>query len=154
MNVGIVVAVNGNGTVELRVDPGSGEVRRELGVAAWSVLELLALGGASDGSGRWMVYSNARDLARSLGIGKDRAAAALAVLRGAGLIAAHVERDQRSARFARSRYEIRLPVSVSRDTDKARPASIDEPIRPSPTTTRSRHGHATDHIPNLFDQPT
>ena len=45
MNVGIVVAVNGNGTVELRVDAASAEVRRELGVAAWSVLELLALGG-------------------------------------------------------------------------------------------------------------
>ena len=152
MNVGVGVAVDGNGAVVLRVNAESVETRRELGVAAWSVLELLALGGAVDDAGRWMVYSNARDLAHSLGIGKDRAAAALADLRGAGLIAAHVERDQRSARFARSRYEIRIPVS--HDTDTAVPASIDEPIRPSPTTTRSRHGHATDHIPNLFDQPT
>ena len=152
MNVGIVVAVNGNGTVELRVDPGSGEVRRELGVAAWSVLELLALGGAADDTGRWMIYSNARDLARSLGIGKDRAAAALADLRRAGLIAAHVERDQRSARFARSRYEVRIPVS--HDTDTALPTTIDKPVRPSPTATRSRRTDANDHIPNLFDQPS
>ena len=116
----MAVAVDGNGTVELRVDAGSVEVRRELGVAAWSVLELLALGGTVDDAGRWMTYSNARDLARSLGIGKDRAAAALADLRRAGLIAADVERDQRSARFARSRYEVRVPVS--HDTDTALPA--------------------------------
>ena len=152
MNVGIVVAVNGNGTVELRMDTASAEVRRELGVAAWSVLELLALGGTVDDTGRWMTYSNARDLAAGLGIGKDRAAAALADLRRAGLIAAHVERDQRSARFARSRYEIRIPVSHDTDTDL--PATIDEPARPSPTATRTRRTHATENTPNLFDQPT
>jgi hypothetical protein len=152
VNVGIVVVVNGDGRVEFRVDAGSAEVRRELGVAAWSVLEVLALGGAVDDAGRWMTYSNARDLARSLGIGKDRAAAALADLRRAGLIAAHVERDQRSARFARSRYEIRIPVS--HDTDTALPATIDEPVRPSPTATRSRRAHAINDTPNLFDQPS
>jgi hypothetical protein len=153
VNVGIVVAVDGDGSVEVRVDAGSAEVRRELGVAAWSVLELLALGGTVDDSGRWMTYSNARDLARSLGIGKDRAAAALADLRRAGLIAAHVERDQRSARFARSRYEVRIPLSVSHDTDKALAATIDEPVRRSPTASRSRRAGATDSTPNLFDQP-
>ena len=52
MNVGIVVAVNGNGSVEARVDSGSADLRRELGVTAWSVLELLALGGAVDDAGR------------------------------------------------------------------------------------------------------
>ena len=146
----MVVVGDGDGMVVLRVDGGSAEVRRELGVAAWSVLEVLALGGAADDAGRWMIYSNARDLAHSLGIGKDRAAAALADLRRAGLIAAHVERDQRSARFARSRYEVRVPVS--HDTDTALPATIDEPVRPSPTATRSRRARATDDTPNLFDQ--
>jgi hypothetical protein len=152
VNVGIIVAVNGKGSVEVRLDSGSAEVRRELGVAAWSVLELLALGGAVDDAGRWMTYSNARDLAHSLGIGKDRTAAALANLRRVGLIAAHVERDRRSARFARSRYEVRIPVSHDTDTDL--PATIDEPVRPSPTTTRSRRTHATADTPNLFDQPS
>ena len=152
MNVGMAVAVDCDGTVELRVDTRSAEVRRELGVAAWSVLEVLALGGAVDDAGRWMTFSNARDLARSLGIGKDRAAAALADLRRAALIAAHVERDQRSARFARSRYEVRIPVSHNTDTDL--PATIDEPARPSPTATRTRRTHATENTPNLFDQPT
>ena len=146
----MVVVGDGDGMVVLRVDGGSAEVRRELGVAAWSVLEVLALGGAADDAGRWMVYSTARDLAHSLGIGKDRAAAALADLSRAGLIAAHVERDQRSARFARSRYEVRVPVSHDTDTDL--PATIDEPVRPSPTATRSRRAHATDDTPNLFDQ--
>ena len=152
MNPGTVVVVHGSGTVELRVDAGSIEVRRELGVVAWSVLEVLALGGAVNDAGRWMVYSNARDLAGSLGIGKDRAAAALADLRRVGLIVAHVERDQRSARFARSRYEVRIPVS--HDTDTALSASVDEPVRLSTAATRSRRAHAADDTPNLFDQPT
>lgn len=127
MNVGVAVVVDANGRVELRVDAGSADMRRELSVAAWSVFEVLALGGAVDGSGRWMTHSNARDLALSLGIGKDRAAAALSELRRAGLVAAHVERDQRSARFARSRYEVRIPVSHGADT--APRASNDEPVR-------------------------
>ena len=150
MNAGMVVVINGGGRVELRVDAGSAAVRREVGVAGWSVLEVLALGGAVDASGRWMTYSNARDLAASLGIGKDRAAAALSTLRRAGLIAAHVERDRPSARFARSRYEVRIPVS--HDTDTALPATIAEPVRPSPAATRARRARATDDTLNLFDQ--
>jgi hypothetical protein len=151
VNVGMVVVVYGKGAVELRVDAASAEPRRELGVAAWSILEVLALGGTVDDAGRWMTYSNARDLARSLGIGKDRAAAALADLRRAGLIAAHVERERRSARFARSRYEVRIPVS--HDTDTALHTMIDKPVRLSPRS-RSRRTHANNHIPNLFDQPS
>jgi hypothetical protein len=150
VNAGMVVVLDGDGRVELRVDAGSAAVRCEVGVAAWSVLEVLALGGAVDGSGRWMTYGNARDLAASVGIGKDRAAAALADLRRAGLIAAHVERDQRSARFARSRYEVR--IAVSHDPDTAVPASIDEPVRPSPAATRSRPSRVIANSLNLFDQ--
>jgi hypothetical protein len=147
----MVVVINGDGTVELRMDAGSAGVRREVGVAAWSVLGLLALGGAVDDSDRWMTYGNARDLAASLGIGKDRAAAALSTLRRAGLIAAHVERDERSARFARSRYEVRIPVSHNPDTPL--PVSIAEPVRRSPAATRARAAVAADDTPpNLFDQ--
>jgi hypothetical protein len=152
VNVGIVIVVDANGSVELTVDAGSRDARQGLGAVAWSVLEVLALGGAVDGSGRWMTHSNARDLAVSLGIGKDRAAAALADLRRAGLVAAHVERDQRSARFARSRYEVRIPVSHG--ADAAPPASNDEPVRLSPAATRSRRSRAIDDTPNLFDQPS
>ncbi len=148
----MVVVINADGTVELRVDAGSAEVRREVGVAPWSVLEVLALGGAVDDSGRWMTYGNARDLAASLGIGKDRAAAALSKLRRAGLIAAHVERDDRSARFARSRYEVR--VAVLHGTDTTLPATIAEPVRPSPTATRTRRPRATDNTLDLFDPPS
>jgi hypothetical protein len=148
VNAGMVVVINGDGRVELRVDAGSAAVRREVGVAAWSVLEVLALGGAVDASGRWMTYGNARDLAASLGIGKDRAAAALSKLRRAGLIAARVGRDQRSARFARSRYEVRIVVSHATDTA---PATIAEPVRPA-APLRSRRAHATDNSLNLFDQ--
>ncbi len=146
----MVVVINGDGRVELRVDAGSAEVRREIGVAPWSVLEVLALGGAVDDSGRWMTYGNARDLAASLGIGKDRAAAALSKLRRAGLIAAHVERDERSARFARSRYEVR--IAVLHGTHTAPSASIAEPVRPSPAATRARPVLAADDTPNLFDE--
>jgi hypothetical protein len=79
-------------------------------LVAWSVLEVLGLSGF-DVEGRWVATTNARDVAARLGIGKDRAAAALSTLRDAGLVVPHRNRDAGSARFAASRYEVRLPVS-------------------------------------------
>ena len=64
------------------------------------------------------VATSARDLAGKLGIGKDRAAAALAVLRDAGLLVQVASSAGRSGRFVAHRYEIRLPVS--RQTDAVR----------------------------------
>jgi hypothetical protein len=102
-------------------------------VVAWSVLEVLALTG-EDVGGRWVARTNARDLGSRLGIGKDRVAAALHTLRSAGLVVAHTNRDARSARFAASCYDVRLPVSR---VDDAR-ESTRVTARPDPPRTRPR----------------
>lgn len=108
MNAGIRIVVHGDST-NLALDGASVAARRDLGVVAWSVLEVVALAGCDEGGG-WVATTNVRDLAERLGIGKDRVAAALGVLRKAGLVVAHTSREARTSRFAASRYEVRLPV--------------------------------------------
>jgi hypothetical protein len=123
------------GRVTLEVGAESEAARRALGAVAWSVLETLALTG-QDLDGRWVATTNARDLASRLGVGKDRAAAALAALRRAGLVAPRASRDATTARFTASSYEITLPVSQDDDTSRepiANQHSSDiRPRRPRP----------------------
>ncbi len=151
MIVGVTIVVDADGHAELAVGTQSLDARRELGVVAWSVLEVLALGGSLDGSGRWVAHSNVREIGPRLGIGKDRAAAALTVLRGSGLVMAQVGRD-RGSRFAPSCYEVRLPVS--HNTDTVPPALPVEPeVRPRVSGRVHRRPRAADHVPKLFDEP-
>jgi hypothetical protein len=114
VTAGLRIIVPGD-TVSLEICGASVAARRELGPVAWSVLEVLALAGC-DEDGTWVATTNARDLAGRLGIGKDRAAAALSVLRRAGLVAAHTSRDAATSRFAASRYEMRAasPPALAR----------------------------------------
>jgi hypothetical protein len=144
MNVGLVVRAEA-GRVTLQVNPESAQARRELGAVAWAVLETLALDGAGD-NGRWIALGNARDLGRRMGIGKDRAATALLALRRAGLVVAHTGRDARSARFAPSRYEVRLPVSFTNDTTSA----ADVAAVATHPSTRARRLPANDGSLSLF----
>lgn len=123
MSAGIRIISHGDLT-ELTLDPASFAARRKLGVVAWSVLEAVALAGG-DEDGAWVATTNVRDLASQLGIGKDRVAAALGVLRAAGLVVANTSRETRTSRFVASRYEVRLPVS--RNTE---PSSSATPLRP------------------------
>ena len=123
MNAGIRIVVHDD-TTELTLDSASVEARRNLGVVAWSVLEVVALAG-SDEDGAWVATTNARDLAARLGVGKDRVAAALGVLRAAGLVVIHTSRDTSTSRFAASRYEVRIPVS--------RASQVPTPAAPLPT---------------------
>ena len=109
----VVVAIDGQ--VELRVRPESRLLRERLGMTAWVALEALVLAAEPDGCGGVTVAASARDLARRLGVGKDRAAAALSVLRNAGLLVSIPSSAGRSGRFVAHRYEIRLPVSVTTD---------------------------------------
>lgn len=110
-----MAVVGARGRLELRLGPESGLTRERLGLTAWVALEALALAAAPDSRGGIVVATSARDLATKLGIGKDRAAAALAVLRDAGLLVPIASSTGRSGRFVANRYEIRLPVS--RETD-------------------------------------
>ena len=131
MNAGIRIVVCGDSTY-LMIDGASIAARRELGVVAWSVLEAVALAGASEGEA-WVATTNARDLAARLGVGKDRVAAALGVLRAAGLVVAHTSRETRTSRFVASRYEVRLPVSRNTEPSASvtppRPEAVRRPAR-------------------------
>ncbi len=130
VNAGVHVLV-GRDRVVLEVGVESDLARRELGPVAWSVLETLALAG-EDCDGGWVTTTNARDLAGRLGIGKDRAASALSVLRRAGLVAPRLSRDAATSRFAASSYEVLVPVSRDGDTPP-------QPVAPSPSSeTRAR----------------
>jgi DNA-binding transcriptional ArsR family regulator len=131
VNAGIRIVVDGAST-ELAVDAASVAARRELGVVAWSVLEAVALTGG-DEDGAWVATTNVRDLAERLGTGKDRVAAALGVLRAAGLVVAHTSRETRTSRFVASRYEVRIPVSrniePSASATPPRPQEVRRPAR-------------------------
>lgn len=122
-----MVVVAADGHVELRLAPESRLLRERLGMTAWVALEALVLAAAPDGRGGVTVGASARDLAARLGIGKDRAAAALAVLRDADLLVLIPSSAGQSGRFVAHRYEIRL--SVSRAADPAR--SVGRDSRPS-----------------------
>ena len=144
MNTGIRLVRHGD-SASLEVDTASLAARRELGVVAWSVLELLALAGSDEG-GTWVAVTNSRDLGTRLGIGKDRAAVALGVLRSAGLVVAHTSRDAASSRFAAGRYEVRLPVSRTGDPTEPIPA----PRAPAAPRPRARRDASTTETLDLF----
>ena len=148
MNAGIRI-VGDRASTELTIDGASASARRQLGVLAWSVLEAVALAGAPEG-GAWVATTNARDLAAQLGVGKDRVAAALGVLRAAGLLVSHASRDASTSRFAPSRYEVRLPLTSSRET----PVPDMPAVRPHPPSPRTRRRDTTppDAL-DLFSSP-
>jgi DNA-binding transcriptional ArsR family regulator len=132
VNAGIRIVVHSGGTT-LEIDGESATARRDLGAVAWSILEALALASAED-HGVWSATTNARELARRLDIGKDRAAAALSTLRRAGLVVAHTNREATTSRFAASHYEVRLPIS----NVEAAPDPVPHPRRPAPSRSRTR----------------
>jgi hypothetical protein len=140
VNTGLTVLLEA-GRPSLRVSEESATARRDLGALAWAALETLALAGTFDEDGRWIALTNARDLGRRLGVGKDRAAAALVTLRQAGLVVAHFGRTAGSARFAPSRYELRVPVSCTPDTV----------IHAARTDTRTRRSRSTINTATLFN---
>jgi hypothetical protein len=131
-----MVVVGAGGRVELRLAPESGLLRERLGMTAWVALEALVLAAEPDSRGGVTVAASARDLARRIGIGKDRAAAALAVLRGAGLLVPVASSAGRSGRFVAHRYEIRLPVSSMADEGR----SVRRESRPSEVRRVARDG--------------
>lgn len=112
MIVGISVSRSSN-TNSLHVTGDAAELRREVGPAAWFVLEYLALNATpTPGDGGWAVVTNVRAIAATLGIGKDRAATALHVLRDAGLVTVEQSKRAAGARFEPSRYRIHIPAAT------------------------------------------
>lgn len=114
----VTVLVAADGHTPLLLGPQSEAMRRELGMTAWVALESLVLDADLD-DGQVVVAASARQLGGRLAIGKDRAAAALARLRAAGLLRRLATREDTSARFVAARYAIDLPVSSIEDTTRA-----------------------------------
>ena len=120
----------------LVVDPTSAGLRRELGAVAWSALEVLALAAELTSDGRLVATLNAREVASALGVGRDAAGNALALLRRRELVV--LEQSRRAGgHFTSTRYVLRIDV-------------VSESTHPQPR--RNRQGHAS--TPTLFDTPT
>lgn len=131
------------------------EARRALGPLAWCALEALALHARLDGESRLVASSNARDLARLLGVGRDAATRSLATLRRSGFIATE-ERRGAGGRFARTELVIALPVQGDIDTPAvgrrraprtSATLTLFDPPAPKPDTTpnRKQHSDTTDN---------
>ena len=119
-----------------RIRPRRG-LRRELGAVAWSALEVLALAAELTGDGQLIATLNARQVAAALGVGRDAAANALALLRRRGLIV--VEQSRRAGGH--------FTCDALRDPDRH-----GERVRASPISRQATERHAS--APTLFDTST
>ena len=123
----------------LVVGAASAGLRRELGPTPWSVLETLVLAARRTGLGGLVAGVNGREIATAVGVGRDAATKALALLRARGLIMLDQPRGD-GGQFRAVRYEIRVQrVGVTpRSTRRTHTASV----RQQPATM------------TLFDPPT
>ena len=130
------------GHVTIAQSSDAHELRRLVGVTAWVVLEALTVEARFEGD-RLYVEKTSRDLAVLLAIGKDRAAAAVRVLRDAGILVQCSNRSSNNSRFAPSRYEIRIPTtpiaktkSAAAKPSKTKPTAQQPPVGATPDSAR------------------
>jgi hypothetical protein len=102
---GLELRMRANGDLELVVTAATADARSQVGATAWSVFEVLALD-ARPIDGVLVAESSIRETATRLRIGKDRAAAAFAVLRDVGWIELRQQRVAMNARFASASYVV------------------------------------------------
>ena len=107
------------GGVELRLGASCGELQRSLGTVAFNALITIAVNASQDNGGHWVVHASSRAIAEDLDIGKERAAAALRILRTRGILVPRGSRTPNNARFAPSVYELRV--------DTPEPARVAKP---------------------------
>jgi hypothetical protein len=122
----------------LVVSAASSALRRELGPTAWSVLETLGLAARPTAEGELAASANAREIATAVGIGRDAATKALAVLRDRDLIVMEQPRRE-GGQFRTARYAIRLPRVVE--------------APPAARRARTIAAHRRVETPTLFDTP-
>ena len=109
----------------LVVAPASREWRRRLGPLAWAVLEDLALGAHSDTAG-WVAPVGVRGVAAAIGINKDTAARAVAVLGAAGFVTLTPVQGLNGRR--RSGYRLNLPDGIKVQGRPTNPDSHNEEL--------------------------
>jgi hypothetical protein len=102
-----LVAAQVGGDHALIVTSTSRELRRTLGVVAWSVLEDIALDARCDGCGL-VAATNVRRIAEHLGVSKDTAARAVARLIDADLVTRTPTARTADGTFAGSGYRLEV----------------------------------------------
>jgi hypothetical protein len=99
-----------------KVFPSSRAVKRAVGLAAWAVLEDIALDATIDGQGRWVAETNVRRLSANLGLNKDTVSKYLKRLRDYGFVLQEEARAEGSGRYDTCRYVLDPSACVERFT--------------------------------------
>lgn len=113
----------------ITLGPAAGSLRRSLGAQAWCALECLAAR-ATTGSDGTIVAASVRAVAAELGVAKNTAHRALAVLVAAGL-ASQEQRRRADGTFEAGAYRLDLGEAIT--------PVADEP-HPQPATSAGRDG--------------
>ena len=99
-----------------KVFPSSRAVKRAVGLAAWGVLEDIALDARLDDRGRLVSETNVRRIAANLGVSKNTVSGHLAKLRDYGFVLHEERRDDESGRYESSRYVLDPSACIERFT--------------------------------------
>jgi DNA-binding transcriptional ArsR family regulator len=99
-----------------KVFASSRAVKRAVGLAAWGVLEDIALDARLDDRGRLVAETNVRRIAANLGLNKDTVAKHLRTLREHGFVLQEEERAAGSGRYEVCRYVLDPAACVERFT--------------------------------------
>ncbi|MBA2317791.1 MAG: ArsR family transcriptional regulator [Euzebyales bacterium] len=124
-----------------KVFASSRAVKREVGLAAWGVLEDIALDSRVDDRGRLVAETNVRRIAANLGLNKDTVNRHLRRLREYGFVLQEELRDAGSGRYDTCRYVLDPSACLERfthtpDAERPRPKNPDtvEPDTVGPDT--------------------
>lgn len=99
-----------------KVFPSSRLVKKAVGLAAWCVLEDIALDARLDGQGRLVAETNVRRIAGHLGLNKDTVTKYLRRLRDYGFVLQEETRDDGSGRYETCRYVLDPSACLERFT--------------------------------------
>ena len=110
------------------VGAAAGETRRVAGPAAWCALEVLATTPPHEGTDAWIVCSSVRSVATRMGVAKNTARRALAVLREAGLVAPS-QRRSGTGEFGSCEYRLNVPADVLSRQRRTSPSGSSETVQ-------------------------
>lgn len=124
-----------------KVFPSSRVVKRAVGLAAWAVLEDIALDARLDEAGRLVAETNVRRIAANLGLNKDTVTKHLRALREHGFVLQEETRSGGSGRYETARYVLDPSACLERFTHTPPdvPAGPAEPC-PGPSDTVAPRG--------------
>ena len=116
-----------------KVFPSSRLVKKAVGLAAWGVLEEIAIDATLDTEGRLVAETNVRRIADNLGLNKDTVTKYLRRLREYGFVLQEETRDDGSGRYETCRYVLDPSACVERFTHTPSKRDV-EVIEPCPKT--------------------